>query len=346
MDISLKFLTFAGMKLKVCHNMRILVLLSAVVMLLSACSNDDTNSPADTSNDAPEIRINADVWQVIPGTRATTYDNAEALQTEGSFACTTYYANTITPYFIDAVANWNTTDNLWEFASRRTWPRNNQALDFFAYMPASKPDYITNIYTSARIPQFTCTLPMADSGSGTIKEYVCAMTIGQDEEHQGQENTGVTMRFYHPFARLKFQLSVSHPDITIETITFKNLKSGGTCTFSPTPSGATMYNTFAWSSLTPTDGTVDFVATINQECHDNPASVVPLGETYLVVPQTFAGDITVKAKWIDWGEQFSHNVSTTLPASITWQAGYSYTYTFTITETDLIVKTDKFTEQW
>ena len=325
--------------MKLTHGYRWLPTLLAAV-LLAACSNDTP----DTSAEAQEIRFNADVWHVMDGTRATTYNDATDLQTEGSFACTTYYANTTTPYFTDAVANWNATDNIWEFASRRTWPRNNQALDFFAYMPASKPDYITNIYTAARTPKFTCTLPMTDSGSSAIKEYVCAMTIGQNETSQGE--SGVTMKFYHPFARLKFQLSASHPDITIETITFKNLKSGGTCTFSPIPSDATMYNTFTWSLLTPTEGTVDFVATINQECHDNPASVVPLGESYIVVPQTFAGDITVKAKWIDWGEQISHNVSTTLPTSITWQAGYSYTYTFTITETDLIVKTGKFTEQW
>ena len=91
---------------------------------------------------------------------------------------------------------------------------------------------------------------------------------------------------------------------------------------------------------------MDFVATINKECNNNPASVVPLGETYLVVPQLFTGGIAVKAKWTDWGEQISHNVSTTLPSSITWQPGYSYTYTFNIRETDLIVNVTKFTEQW
>jgi hypothetical protein len=64
-----------------------------------------------------------------------------------------------------------------------------------------------------------------------------------------------------------------------------------------------------------------------------------------MVPQTFAGDIVVKATWTDWGENIEHTVSTKL-SSADWQPGKSYIYTFTITETDLIVKTDKYTEQW
>lgn len=320
--------------MKLTNGHRWLLMLVAAT-LIAACADDDAGT-------GDIIRFRADVWQVMEGTRAkaparslsraTTYNGGTL--TSGSFSVAAYTAGSTTTYFSPTTVNWD--NGKWVFADgKHYWPATG-ALDFFAYMPATKPDYITSIsYTTARNPQFTCSLPMTGSEPGTISEFVCALTTGQDKTSQG--STGVSLTFKHPFARLNFQLSGSHPDITIETITFKSLKSGGTCSFD--------VSTSTWSSLTPADKTVDFVATINQECHDNTAAV-PLGSTYLVVPQTFAGDITVKAKWTDWGEQISHNVSTTLPSSINWQAGYSYTYTFTITETDLIVRTDKFTEQW
>ena len=327
-------------------------LLMAFASLFSGCSADDS-TPREAAN---EICFNADVWRVMEGTRATTFDNQAALQSEGHFTCTLYNANTETTYLTSTRVDWDSEANKWVFSDgTHRWPATG-ALDFFVYMPSSSlPEYISDLTYVARNPRFTCTdLPMtynsdsptAGQGSG-LKEFLYDLVIDQDKDNPGE--TGVSLSFKHPFARIKFQLSASHPDITINSITFKGLKNGGTCTFNG--------STSTWSSLTPSDKTENFVMTLNGDAatfNSNPDSELPIGGysdgahqsvNILMVPQTFAGDIEVNATWIDWGEPYAHTVTTKL-ASILWEAGHSYTYTFTITETDLRVDTQKYTEQW
>lgn len=336
-------------------------LLMAFASLFSGCSSDDS-TPSEAAN---EIRVNADVWRLMDGTRATTFDNDAAIQGEGAFTCTMYDANTTTPHFQNQVTQvvWSNDDH-WEFDNATyRWPVT-ESLDFFAYMPATKPSYITTIYYAVSgepakpAPQFICeSLPMNNSDQSAIKEFIYALTVGQNRADQGA--SGVTMKFYHPFARIRFQLSPSHPDIKINSITFKGLKTGGTCTFGitqPEPPAAqtSIYNTSTWSSLS---GSADFVvtltgdaATFNSNDAENP---VPIGAytegehtgvDFIMVPQAWAGEIEVSADWSVWGVSGTHTVTTSVPT--TWVSGYSYTYTFTITETDLVVDASKFTEQW
>ena len=322
-------------------------------VLLTGCSGDSASSiepePQDTKTG---IKINADVWRVMEGTRATTYDNQTALQTEGSFTCGVYTENTTTAYVSPTTVNWSSTE--WLFSDgKHYWPSSGN-LDFFAYMPTTSQSCITGpTYTTARSPQIVCAnLPMTYSsatpsaGQGGLKEFIWALTTGQNKASQG--STGVTMTFKRPFARIKFQLAASHPDITINSITFKSLKTGGTCTFNGTTS--------TWSSLTPAESTSNFVMTLTGDAatfNNNPASVVPIGGyaesahqsvNILMVPQAFAGAIEVNITWNNWGELKTETLSTSVPT--TWQAGYSYTYTFTIDKQALKVDIEKFTEQW
>lgn len=365
--------------------------LLALACLLTACSGGssseefDSPTPDPTPSPTPEnqeIKLNASVWNMMEGMRASTYDDQAAIQTEGHFTCTVYQANTTTPYINTTIVDWNgDPTNKWLFSDgKHYWPASG-SLDFFAYMPATKPSYISTITyavsgTPVPAPQFVCAdMPMTynsaspteGQGSG-LQEFVWGVTIGQNKVSQG--TSGVTMKFRHPFARIKFQLSASHPDIQINSITFKGLKTGGTCTFTNTDIADTYYyTTSVWSSLTPSEGGSNLVMTLATKSGDdyvaapvntfnnNPVSVVPIGGwggepashqyvDLLMVPQTFAGEIEVNASWKDWGDTaVPHTVTTTIP-SITWQAGYSYTYTFTITPEDLVVNLTDFTEQW
>jgi len=322
----------------------IFLLLSAV-LLLPGCSGSESDEQEKGGGSQPEIRFNADVWRVMEGTRATTVDAGTL--TNCGFVVYAFYNTTTTCYINGEVVNYTAGVSSWVHS--QTWPRDNSALDFFALMPATLPlpNYISVDSTpydagsnpdgySEGSPRFVCSdLPMDVSASSDSQEIVCAFVANQSEENQGEP--GVELNFKRPFARINFQLSNLHPNITINSITFKGLKSGGICTFNG--------STSTWSALTPEDETVDFKVTLNQVCNNNPDSPVQLGSTYMVIPQTFGGEITVNASWIDWGETFPHNVSTTIP-SLTWAAGTSYTYTFTITENDLKVNTTKFTEQW
>lgn len=373
-----------------------IVLLLAAGLLAGCAGSGDEPTTGGGETTQKEIRLTPDVWRVMDaagarqqgGTRAATFDNATALQAEASFTCSAYEAGTTTGYFTGATVEWNNRiSSGWAFTTAKYWPApvSNAVpavypfdLDFFAYMPATPPAYITSGPTysapgSPGVPQasFVCTLPMAynsdspTAGQGSsLQEFIWSITVGQNKDNQG--GSGVAMRFCHPFARIRFQLSASHPDIQINSITFKKLKTGGTCTLNATGIADDYYYTnSAWSSLTPAEGSSNLVMTLASKdgegewvaadvntFNSNPASVVPIGGwsesahqyvNLLVVPQVFAGQIEVNATWVD--RSITQTVTATI-SSITWQAGKSYTYTFTISPHDLIVNTEKYTEQW
>ena len=347
-------------------------------MLSAACSKDDGDSAQQAGGEAQEIRVNADVWRVMEGTRATTIDTDGDLQTTG-FKTYVYVDGSTTKYINGSTVSY--ADSKWEFDDgKHYWPASGN-LDFFAYMPATVPTYITGpTYSVSGTPQasFTCTLPMTYDASDTeggqgssLQEFIWGITVGQNKTNQGV--SGVTMKLRHPFARIKFQLAANHPDIQINSITFKSLKTGGTCTLNNTAiESIYYYTTSVWSSLTPAEGGSNLVMTLANKVDDGkgnmvwvPASVNTFSKdadnttsiggwtgsahdfvNLLVIPQTFAGAIEINASWNDWGDTpVEHTVTTTIPA-ITWQAGYSYTYTFTITPEDLVVNLTDFTEQW
>jgi len=358
------------------------MLLAAV--LLAACNgSDDVSDLPDGSGSAKadEIRLNADVWHVMEGTRATTIDGGTL--TSGSFKASSYVENTITAYINPVQVDYVTDKWVWS-DGKHYWPATEN-LDFFAYMPETKPSYITTgpTYSAPGTPgvpqaQFTCTgLPMtynaatpaAGQGSG-LQEFIWGITVGQNKANPGA--SGVTMKFRHPFARLKFQLAANHHNVQINSITFKNLKTGGTCTLNNTAADTYYYTTSVWSDLTPAVGGSNLVMTLASKdgegkwvpapvntFNDNPNETVPIGGwvagtpsghhefvDLLVIPQTFAGEIEINALWSNWGATpVEHTVTATIP-SIEWQPGYNYTYTFTITPDDLIVNISKFTEQW
>lgn len=324
-----------------------LLLAGGMLLLATACSKDETEDGQRTDISDKDIRMNVDVWRVMEGTRATTFDNQAALQTEGSFTCYAYNGETTTPFINGSTVNWIEIENTWAFTDgKKYWPATG-SLDFFAYMPAEKPAYISAVsYTTARTPTITCTsLPMTSDGQASIKEFVYGLVTGQTKDAQGE--TGVTMNFLHPFARIDFKLAASHPNIIINSITLKTIKNNGTCSFNGTT-----------STWTPSGDATDFVMTLTGDAatfNNNPASAQPIGGyaesahtsiPLLMIPQDWAGEIEVNASWNDWGDTpVSHTVSATIDA-ITWQPGHSYTYTFTISPDDLTVNTTNYTEQW
>lgn len=324
-----------------------LLLAGGMLLLATACSKDETEDGQRTDISDKDIRMNVDVWRVMEGTRATTFDNPTALQNEGSFTCYAYNGETTTTFINGSTVNWIGSENTWAFADgKKYWPATG-SLDFFAYMPAEKPTYISAVsYTTARTPTITCTsLPMTSDGQASIKEFVYGLVTGQTKDAQGE--TGVTMNFLHPFARIDFKLAASHPNIIINSITLKGIQNNGTCTLNGTT-----------STWTPSGDATDFVMTLTGDAatfNNNPNTPQPIGGyaesahtsiPLLMVPQDWEGEIEVNASWNDWGDTpVPHTVTTTIPA-ITWQPGYSYTYTFTISTDDLTVDINSYTEQW
>ena len=309
--------------------------------LLAACSTDDDGT--DNGGDgATEIRLNADCWQVMKGTRAATFDNAAQLQDEtGGFMCCVYDYGTTTPYFDAVSVIYDNEEDAWKFQDgKHYWPAAG-ALDFFAYMPATVPSYITDVsdsgvagqvtYTSGN-PQFKCvSLPVTNAGQDGIKEFIFAMAANQDKAHQGA--TGVALNFMHPFARINLKLSANQvKDVTINSITFKSVKNNGTYTHTGTPD--------RWAL---TGSATNIVVTLNEDYTVTKEEQL-LYAPCLVIPQDWTGAIEVSATWKEWGEDVSETLTASVPTA--WLAGYSYDYVFTISKYDLTVDVSKFTEQW
>ena len=327
-------------------NLKYIALWLLVTLLASACSKDGADTPSTPpTNTQDEINIKAQVWQVMQGAsaprRAHTYDDGAALKTEAQFKCTAYQANSnpLVAYIPTTTVDWDSGDNRWEFnhgTDHYYWPASGN-LDFFAYMPATLPSYIAAdpalTYTAAHNVTFTCSgLPMTNAGQGSsLKEFMFGMALGQN----GTDNaSGVNLSFQHPFTRIKMELSASQVDpITIKSITFKSVKTGGTFTYNG--------STSTWDT---SEGASDnFVATLNQTVTITNA-VQTLGEPYLMIPQSWTGQIEVRIIWDDWGVQKEETLTASAPT--TWKIGYSYTYSFTISKSALIVNVARFTEQW
>ena len=316
-------------------------------LLLAGCSGDGDGRDVPVSEtDKTEIRLAADVWNVMEGTRATTYDNAAALQTEAHFTCTAYEANSnpLVAYIPTTTVDWIDGSSRWGFNSGNDhyyWPASGN-LDFFGYMPATLPSYIAAdpalTYTAAHNVTFTCSgLPMTNAGQGSsLKEFMFGMALGKNEVNAG---SGVPLTFQHPFARIKLQLAASHPNVTIYSIKFRSIKNNGNFTYN---------NSASTSTWVPFGDATDFVLSLTGDAaifDDNPASETPIGDYYIMIPQDWAGEIVVNADCLYWGKKKNYpSLTTTVPTN--WQPGYSYTYTFNISPDDLIVNVAKFTEQW
>ena len=319
--------------------------LLAATSLLAGCSGDDDfNGNGNVNgNNSNTITFNTNVNGFF--SKASTYNSNDDLKTEGSFTCAAYNATTTTPYIDATTVVWNDTENdganKWQFANgiKHGWP-GASALDFFAYMPATAPTYISNIsYSTARQPQFVCTgLPTTAAGQAELKEFVCALET--DKNVFNSSSTGVTMTFKRPFARLVFKLKNPASDgITVNSVTIAPstpaniFETGGTCA----------YNGSAWvwtPSGSSTTGSI----------------VGSVDSPLLVIPKDYSGTtftITVNATWTNLSN-VTLNKSATINATNTsgetlmnWEAGYSYQFELEFTPEALVLNTSKYTvEQW
>ena len=315
-----------------------------VALLAIACSSDGGEMPSTPpANTQDEINIKAQVWQVMQGAprRAHTYDDVAALNAEAQFKCTAYEANSnpLVAYIPTTTVDWIDGSSRWGFnhgSDHYYWPASGN-LDFFGYMPATLPSYITAgpTYTAAHDVTFTCSsLPMTNADqSSSLKEFMFGMALAQNGENAG---SGVPLQFQHPFARIKLQLAASHLDITINSITFRSIYNNANYVHSASPK---------WS----TSGVAtNFVLSLTGDAavfDGNPATATQIGTDFIMIPQNWTGEIVVNADCLYWGAKKNYPSLTTTVAT-NWQPGYSYTYTFNISPDDLIVNVAKFTEQW
>ena len=202
------------------------------------------------------------------------------------------------------------------------------------------PDGAYHCYNVVGEVQFDLT---SEQFGDEVLDYTQGVPQSREEHFADQDKFGtnstlqptpgyVGLTFKHPFARVCFKQSEANSsNVKINSVTVSGIKNNGTCTFDG--------STIVWTpSGDATALTVSGIPATNTPATGN--------DFYLVVPQTFASNITftVNATWTDWSN-VTKNVSATVNVG-SWVAGYSYTYTLTLDKFALTVDAEKFTEQW
>ena len=310
-----------------------------------------------------EIVLNATSSAINKGsTRATTIDTDVQLR-GNDLKIDAYFHDTDTKYLTSVLSYQSSAWKFWESSSQQHyyWPIEGSvyqgatpitvsSLDFVGYCPYSNsnphwPGYITAdpTYNYSTGISFSANMSsyMTNDAQTGITEYMCAILPGQTVATQTAAGGALPLQLRHPFSRIKLLLAASHANVTIKSITFKTLKTGGSCVVNKS-------NETSWSSLTPAEGGTDLVTSFDGTGHvydDNPPTPTQIGGDLIVIPQDWAGQIVVDAWCLFWGEK-KHYENMTITIPTTWQAGYSYTYTFNISPDDLKVNVNKYTEQW
>lgn len=320
-------------------------------MLLTGCSGDSASdiSPDPTpSTGKSEIKVNADIRQMMEGTRLTKIDN---IQSE-DLKIDAYYHGTETKFLDGKRLRYNAS--AWKFWSdgepgaqeHYYWPFEGSTvagsstvastLDFVGYCPFSAPGYITgSSFDHASGASFTCNMSnyMTLASQDDLKEYLIAVLNEQTLATQTTAGGALPMVFKHPFALIKFVIAEgSGTHVKINSISINNLYTSATCTYN----GSTM----SWGSYDDETKAAMSQTGLNLKYGTATTETTP----FMVIPKNYGSmTLTVNGTWDDWSD-VTKDISTDI--SIDWQPGYIYTYTLTVTKYALTVNIQKYTEQW
>ena len=295
-------------------HLKLLPLLAAG--LLAGCSADEAADGIDTSQDKIRLTVSND-WQYGNITRAATvYDDVSF---PNAFRVSAFVTGAWTKYIDGALVNKSGDDWVFDGFQKYYWPMT-EALNFFAYMPASADaggcvvDASAVSCTQAEGPKFTVTLPATSEGQDGKAEWIYAYEQGKTKAN---DKDGVKLNFKHPLSTILFRLSKLHEGMKIETITLKDVKTKGTFTHTASPQ---------WSEQT---NATDFVVTVGSR-FDLPESEFPklIGGPYFGVPQEFAGGKQkVVVAFDDNGYKDTMEAEVDIPR---WESGFRYVYDLSI----------------
>ena len=319
-------------------------------VLLTGCSGDSASdiSPDPTpSTGKSEIKVNADIRQMMEGTRLTKIDN---IQSE-DLKIDAYYHGTETKYLDGVKLHYTGSTPAWQFWDGSAqlhyyWPFDGSTvagsstvastLDFVGYCPFSAPGYITgSSFDHASGASFTCDMSsyMTLASQDGLKEYLIAVLNEQTLATQTTAGGALPMVFKHPFALIKFVIAEgSGTHVKINSISINNLYTSATCTYN----GSTM----SWGSYDDETKAAMSQTGLNLKYGTATTETTP----FMVIPKNYGTmTLTVNGTWDDWSN-VTKDISTDI--SIDWQPDYIYTYTLTVTKYALTVDIQKYTEQW
>lgn len=306
---------------------RYILSLAAIAILGISAQSCKKAEPAYTENEIGVSVAGCDA----PVTRAATVFNGAATLIDatyggGNFTLNSYLSDSGDVFFADQWVNYfpDNVSNPWQFRVgsafiKRIWPPHNRSLDFFAYMPylGERPDYITNTsYTLADGPSFDCDMPMTKAAQDASKEFIYAFASNINKE----SNSGkVVLSFSHPFAAIYFKLKQGKRNMTVNSITFRNIHKAGTFTYAGDPQ---------WSATDDSDNSL--AIEVDKIIPDDINFGAIIDGPFLVMPQeltitgTDCADIVVN---YTWDTHIDENIVLSIPAGAElWEPGKMYVY--------------------
>lgn len=261
-------------------------------------------------------------------TRASLYGNENDLRAD--LIHTHAYSSGTTNHILDSDAKYSSEDldatkHQWRFYEQSgstgsyksyLWPLGGE-LDFFAYAPASQKyvsiDYNTNP------PTFTATVPLSNKNGTENQENMTEFMYAYTPDRSKAQGP-VPLEFKHPFAAIRFMVSQSQRDLTVNKITIEDIESKATYDISNEE----------WDYA---DSKQDLVLTVEKTIPEDVNFGGELCGTYLVLPQDNVSTgkrISIECHWEGYDPAVSSpNDTKTLTGTITnnWEASQIYTYT-------------------
>ena len=317
------------------------------LMVMVSCSDEQLPENSHRSPIRLSVMSAGDV-----SSRAHLYEGTASVVAEQEFALDAFLIDgSDSPYL----------ENRWVFYNAKTWRfrdetytgklldyywPNRYPVNFVAYMPYQLSKSFVKRedvrFSNNGGLAFDCTLPGTDGGGyrtindtddgqraaeNGIHEFVYALR--KDCQKGITDKDPVKLCFVHPFAAIKFNLSQSHRDLTIHSITLNGVYNVATYA-----NANDTYDTYLndQSSLTyeTWSGTNTSILTVNYE------KTVPgqinyyslIGGPYLVIPQSLEGvTLSVNYTWDENTDYKTTPVSLKTTDITAWQPGMIYTYT-------------------
>lgn len=282
--------------------------------------------------------------QVIEDVIRTELQDSEAELTKG----TPYSGNNIGSFHIDAFTTTNgssyvpflsedlTSSDGTIVGTGHYWPLTTPEtkISFFGYSKSQSTGTLAvnrANYTfgedASHSGTFTYTLPDATTDNSTHPDIVFAIAPNQSKPADGQ----IEVDFYHALSAITFSVGEIPTNFIVNSITFTNIHSSGSCSYTYAQDGIIYY----WKDLSSKK---DYTQTFDKEMFGQGANPSPSGsavntasQTFMMIPQTIDDDaritidITIKDEHNQGSRQYSFtkNLKDITPK---WEAGKKYTF--------------------
>lgn len=248
--------------------------------------------------------------------------------------------NTYSEYMKDQEVTRNTSSGECTYTPIKYWPNDkSQSIHFFGYAQ-SKGEYITPCFEVVKAnPEvykglFNYTLPTPDPDAANKKDaenqpdLVFAVTPNRNKE------TGVVeLDFQHALSAVVFKIQNIPDAVTVNTISFTYVKSGGECVLQFTEDGID----FAWNTESVSVGT--YVQTFGTEftSTSQPHEITDTDrETcFMMVPHTFSDEAALHINLTRMVDGTPYSVTLTKKLNelcLAWEPNKKYTYILSLPE--------------